>query len=80
MWSEQGYHVLDSRGFATVAAEECEVEITNEEQLAIIQSYQEEVRPKPVEVVEEQQVVTEEQQPVAEEQAEVAVQEETTNG
>jgi hypothetical protein len=52
MWSEQGLHVLDESGFAKIATEETEVEVTDETQLAIIQAYQEAARPQPP-VVEE---------------------------
>ncbi len=46
MWSEQGLHVLDESGFAKIATEETEVEVTNEVQLAVIQAYHESVRPQ----------------------------------
>lgn len=47
LFSEQGFHVLDSNGFARLATEEVEVEITDETQLAVITAYHETVRPAP---------------------------------
>ena len=44
LWSENGLHVIDSSGFATIATEESEVEVSDEAQVAIIQAYQEERR------------------------------------
>jgi hypothetical protein len=49
LWSEQGFHVLNSDGFAMLAAEEREVEVTDEVQLAIIAEYHRQVRPQPEE-------------------------------
>lgn len=48
IFSEQGYHVLDGSGFAQLATEEMEVEISDEVQLAIIKAYQDEKRAVPV--------------------------------
>ena len=57
LWSENGLHVIDSSGFATIATEESEVEVADEAQVAIINAYQEERRrvavPPAVESVEE---------------------------
>ena len=64
LWSEQGFHVIGDDGFAKLATEECEVEVTDETQLAVIQAYQDEKR-KPA------------SQPEAEEQP--VIQEENTN-
>lgn len=44
LWSESGHHVIGDDGFAKVAAEECEVEVSDEAQLAVIQQYQQEKR------------------------------------
>lgn len=44
LFSEQGFHILDENGFATVASEETTVEVTDEAQIAVIQAYQAFVR------------------------------------
>ena len=44
LFSEDGYHVLNSFGYAETASEELEVEVTNEEQIEVILAYQEFVR------------------------------------
>jgi hypothetical protein len=59
IWSQDGFHVLDEKGFAQVASEEMQVEVTDEAQLAVIQAYQDFVRQKA------------EEQPAEEPQAEV---------
>lgn len=48
IFSEQGYHVLDGSGFAQLATEEMDVEITDEVQLELIKAYQGEKRAVPV--------------------------------
>lgn len=48
IFSEQGFHVIDETGFAKLATEEMEVEISDEAQLAIIKAYQDEKRAVPV--------------------------------
>jgi len=65
LWSESGHHVIGDDGFAKIATEECEVEVLDEAQLAIIHAYQNEKR----------QTAS---QPEAEE--EPVIQEENTNG
>lgn len=47
IFSEQGYHVLDSSGFAQLATDEIEVEVTDEVQLELIKAYQDEKRKVP---------------------------------
>lgn len=48
IFSEQGFHVLDETGFAKLATEEMEVEISDEVQLELIKAYQDEKRAVPV--------------------------------
>jgi len=47
LWSESGHHVIGEDGFAKLATEESEVEVTDEAQLAIIEAYQTEKRQVP---------------------------------
>lgn len=44
LFSEEGFHILDEHGFATVATEETLVEITDQERLDFIAMYQDFVR------------------------------------
>lgn len=44
LWSESGQHVIGDDGFAKIATEECEVEVSDEAQLAVIEEYQTEKR------------------------------------
>jgi len=59
LWSESGHHVVGDDGFAKIATEESEVEVTDEAQLAIIQAYQDQKR-KPAEQPQEEPVAPEE--------------------
>lgn len=62
LWSENGLHVIDSSGFATIATEESEVEVSDEAQVAIIQAYQEERRRAVEEPAEEPEIQPVEEQ------------------
>jgi len=44
LFSEQGLHILDEKGFAQVATEDTTVEIVDEERISFIQAYQAEAR------------------------------------
>jgi hypothetical protein len=44
LFNEDGLHILDAQGFATVATEETTVEVTDEAQIAVIEAYQAFVR------------------------------------
>ena len=44
LFSEEGLHILDERGFARVATETTSVEVVSEERIAFIQAYLEEAR------------------------------------
>jgi hypothetical protein len=48
LFSSQGTHILDEQGFAVTAAEETEVEIEDEQQIAVVQAYHAFVRTEPV--------------------------------
>lgn len=82
MWSEQGFHIIGDAGFALVAEEECEVEVTDENQLAIILAYQQQKRnPEQRKKPEPQPEPVQEEQPVPEEVVqEEQLPEENNNG
>ena len=46
LFSSDGYHILNSVGYAETATEEIEVDVTNEAQLPVILAYQQFVRPE----------------------------------
>ena len=55
LFSEQGLHILDEKGFAQIATEDTTVEITDEERISFIQAYHAEVRyvaPEPEQIPE----------------------------
>lgn len=63
LFDERGLHILNDSGFAKLATEEVEVEITDETQLSLIAAYQQLVRPQPV-------VENEQPQPAPQEEGE----------